>query len=64
MNYTTIANVLGKLLIVTGSSLIFPIICSLYYKENDLYSLVFTAVLTIAAGLPLYRYFRRSNELN
>jgi len=64
MNYTTIANVLGKLLIVTGTSLIFPLICSLYYGEDDLYALVITAVITLLLGLPLYRFFRRYNELN
>jgi trk system potassium uptake protein TrkH len=64
MNYTTIANVLGKLLIVTGSSLIFPVVCSLYYKENDLYSLIITALITVGIGIPMYRTFRHHNELN
>ena len=41
MNYAAIANVLGKLLIVTGSSMVFPLICSLYYKEGDLYAITF-----------------------
>ena len=64
MNYATIANVLGKLLIVTGSSLIFPIICSLYYQEDDLNALAVTAVATVVAGIPLYRFFRQYDELN
>ncbi len=64
MNYTTIANVLGKLLIVTGTSLVFPIICSLFYGEDDLYSLTATAIVTLVLGFPLYRFFRRYNELN
>ena len=42
MNYTAIANVLGKLLIVTGSSMVFPVICSLYYGEDDLYAIAIT----------------------
>ena len=39
MNYTAITNVLGKLLIVTGGSMVFPVICSLYYGQDDLYAL-------------------------
>ncbi len=64
MNYSTIANVLGKLLIVTGSSMVFPLICSIYYKEDDLYALAITAIVTVAIGLPIWRYFRRQNDLN
>ncbi len=64
MNYKTIANVLGKLLIVTGTSILFPIICSLYYKEDDLYALAVTALISIAMGIPLWRAFRRSEDLN
>jgi trk system potassium uptake protein TrkH len=64
MNYKTIANVLGKLLIVTGCSMLFPIICSLFYKENDLYSLTITALLTIGMGVPIWWFFRRDRDLN
>ncbi len=64
MNYTTIANVLGKLLIVTGCSMVFPIFCSLYYREDDLYALGITAIITIGMGLPLWRIFRRHHDLN
>ncbi len=64
MNYKTITNVLGKLLIVTGSSMIFPVICSLYYKENDLYAIAITGIITVAIGYPLWWFFRRSDDLN
>jgi len=64
MNYKTIANVLGKLLIVTGSSMVFPLICSLYYKEDDLNSIGLTGILTIVIGYFLWRLFRRHQELN
>ena len=47
MNYTTIANVMGKLLMVTGCSMVFPLICSLYYNEDDLYAITVTAIITI-----------------
>ncbi len=64
MNYKTIANVLGKLLIVTGSSLMFPIICSLYYGEDDLFSLAMTAAITIGVGYLLWRWFKNFDDLN
>ncbi len=64
MNYTTISNVLGKLLIVTGTSMVFPLICSLYYGEDDLYAIGITAMATILSGLPLWLLFRHSSKLN
>ena len=62
MNYKAITNVLGKLLIITGTSLLAPIACSLIYGEDDLNSLVATAALTIAAGFPLWKLFRRQKS--
>jgi trk system potassium uptake protein TrkH len=64
MNYKTIANVLGKLLIITGISMVFPVVCSLYYGENDLHSLGITSLISLSMGYPLWRSFRRCNELN
>jgi len=64
MNYKTIANVLGKLLIITGISLVFPILCSLYYGENDLHALGITGLIAIGLGYTLWRSFHRCNELN
>ena len=64
MNYKTITNVLGKLLIVTGISMIFPLICSLYYRENDFYAIAITGIITVAIGYPLWWFFRRSDNLN
>jgi trk system potassium uptake protein TrkH len=64
MNFASIANVLGKLLIVTGSTMAFPLICSLYYKENDLYAIFVSAIITILLGLPIWWIFRKSHELD
>jgi trk/ktr system potassium uptake protein len=64
MNYRAITNVLGKLLIVTGSSIVFPLICSLYYKEDDLVAIVITGIFTIGLGVPLWWFFRRCRDLN
>ena len=64
MNYTTIANVLGKLLIVTGSSMVFPLICSLYYGEDDLYAIFITGAITVSLGFALWRLFRSHQDLD
>ncbi len=64
MNYAAIANVLGKLLIITGSSMLFPLICSLYYAEDDLYAIAVSGIITLGLGLPLWRLFRQPKDLN
>jgi len=38
MNFPFIANVFGTLLIVTGSSMLLLIFCSLIYGEDDLFT--------------------------
>jgi len=64
MHYTSITNVFGKLLIVTGSSMILPVICSLYYGGDDFQSLLVSGLIAVAVGLPLWWLFRRQHELN
>ena len=64
MNYNTIANVLGKLLFVTGSSMVFPLICSLYYREDDFSAITIAGLVTIGLGLLLWGFFRRYQDLN
>ncbi len=64
MNYPAITNVLGKLLIVTGGSLVFPLICSLYYGEDDRYAIAVTGCIAIGLGLPVWWFFRRFYDLN
>ncbi len=64
MNYPAITNVLGKLLIVTGGSMVFPLICSLYYGEGDLYAIAVTGCIAIGLGLPVWWFSRRFHDLN
>ncbi len=64
MHFTSIANVLGKLLIVTGLSMVFPFLVSLYYQEGDSPCFAISALITTALGLPLWWFFRRSNDLD
>jgi hypothetical protein len=64
MNYPSIIYVLGILLVVTGSSMGLPAICSIYYKENDLYPILISGIIILAVGLPLAWFFRKNHELN
>ena len=64
MNFGSIANVLGKLLIITAVSMILPIICSLYYQEDDLNSFLASAAIILAFGLPMWWFYRHSNILD
>ena len=63
MNYKSIVNVLGKLMIVTGISMILPIICSLIYGGNDLNAIAIPALFTILVGFALWRRFRHHHDL-
>jgi trk system potassium uptake protein TrkH len=64
MHFTSIVHVLGLLLIVTGSSMFLPAICSLYYHEADLLPIVYSALITVGLGLPSWWFCRRQHELN
>ncbi len=63
MNFSSIAHVIGVLLIVTGSSMSLPIACSIYYQENDLYPFLYSALTTLSIGIPMLWIFRKENEL-
>ena len=64
MHFSSIAHVIGVLLIVTGTSMTLPIACSLYYQENDLYPFLYSGFTALAIGIPTLWLFRRENELN
>jgi len=64
MHSSSIAHVIGVLLIVTGTSMLLPIACSLFYQESDLFPLLYSAAITLGIGLPLFIVFRKDNELN
>jgi len=64
MHLASISNVLGKLLIITGGSMFLPVFVSLCYKEDDLYSLLISAIITTCLGLPLWWFFRKQIDLD
>ncbi|MBU0513314.1 MAG: TrkH family potassium uptake protein [Proteobacteria bacterium] len=63
MHFSSIAHVIGILLVVTGGSMGLPVMWSLYYGEGDLTALMVSAMITIALGLSLLSFFRRHQEL-
>jgi len=64
MHFISIAHVLGLLLIVTGSFLFLPAICSVYYNDSDLLPIIYSALFTVGLGLPSWKYCRSDEELN
>ena len=64
MNPASIAYVVGALFLVTGGSMILPVICSIIYGEDDLFALSLSAVVIFLLGLPLRWFFRKNNELS
>ena len=64
MHFFSILHVLGILLLVTGSSMVFPFICSAYYGESDLLPILYAGLITIALGLPGRYFLRKHQELN
>ncbi len=63
MNPKAVVNVLGKLLMVIGCSMLLPLMVSLYYQEGDWPSLLVSALLSIAAGFPAWRLYRKESGL-
>ena len=65
MNYGTITNVIGKLLLVTGGSLLLPAFVSILYgNEGDLWPILASAVFAAGVGGPLWWLFRNEQKLD
>ena len=64
MNPKSVVNVLGKLLMVIGSSMLLPLLVSLYYREGDFSSILVSAILVVAAGCPAWWFFRKEFDLH
>ena len=64
MHFSSIARVLGTLLLVTGGSMLLPLMCSLYYNEGDFNAILASGIITAGLGLPLWWFFRKEYELS
>jgi trk system potassium uptake protein TrkH len=64
LNITAIGNVLSTLLLVTGGSMLLPVVCALIYGEDDLVGLGVSCLIIVLLGLGLRRFFPRIDELS
>ena len=63
MHFSSIAHVMGLLLIVTGFSMAFPVACSIFYQESDLIPLLYAVAICLGIGFPTFFIFRKNNDL-
>jgi trk system potassium uptake protein TrkH len=51
-------------MVVTGSSMLLPAFCSIYYHEADLLPIIISAFIAITIGVPSWWKSRKQNELH
>jgi len=61
INIKVVANVVGGLVMISGLLMSLSVPFSLYYKSDDLYSLIYSSMITIASGF-LLRYTTRKHS--
>ncbi|MEN8140567.1 MAG: TrkH family potassium uptake protein [Thermodesulfobacteriota bacterium] len=64
MNFRAIIHVLGTLLLVTGFSMLLPLLCAAWYGESDLMPLLYASLISVGLGLPARCLCCREQELN
>ncbi len=64
MHLFPILHVFGTLLMVTGISMVLPLVCALIYGEGDFFALLVSAVLIFVLGVPLWWHFRKHLNLS
>ncbi len=64
MHPYSIAYVFGTLFMVTGASMILPLVCAVIYNEGDQFALFISALVIMALGFPLWLLFRKHHELS
>ncbi len=60
MRWRFILNIVGILILFLGMSMIFPLFFGLYYHDQSVLPLTKAMVITIAAGLSLFVFFRKA----
>jgi trk system potassium uptake protein TrkH len=51
-------------MVVTGSSMLLPAFCSIYYHEADLLPIIISIFIAVSLGLPIWWKSRKHNELH
>ena len=60
MHWRFIPNILGVLILSFGLTMIFPLIVSLFYRDQSVIPIAESMAITISAGLILYLIFRKA----
>jgi trk system potassium uptake protein TrkH len=60
INFKLVFNIIAILLMIEGIFMIFPIIFSLYYKENDFYPILISAFITLGFGAILFIFTHKN----
>ena len=60
MHWRFIGNTISTLILALGLSMIFPLICGIYYHDQSVIPLIKSISITIICGMLLYLYFRKA----
>ena len=64
MKYNIVFSTLGLLIFFLGLSMIFPLLCAFYYREEvAIYAFLSSIIITSLTGLFLYYNFKTENEI-
>lgn len=64
MKYNIVLNTLGSLLFYLGLSMIFPLICALYYHEKVVSAFILSMIITTLCGLSLRKFFSSKEPIS
>ena len=53
MNLQAVSNLLGRLLVLVGLSMLLPLLCALHYQGPDVKAFVLSIIVTVGAGFLL-----------
>ena len=63
MRIKTLLNILGALLTILGISMVIPILISFGYDESDMNGFLFSSLISIGIGFPIWLSTRHSRSL-
>jgi trk/ktr system potassium uptake protein len=58
MRWRFVLSILGALLVCFGSTMVFPVLCGLYYSDASVMPCLISMGLTVGTGIALYAIFR------
>ncbi len=59
MRWPQIFNVVGVLVAAIGLTMVFPLLCALYYSDSSVIPFIISMVVSVFSGLAIYLIFRR-----